>query len=378
MGKRKTAGRSKGSRNKGFWFRAGRGWYVTEGTSSIPLRDSDGLHIKSKQQEEEAEEAYHRYRTIRDQQTGSGSDTPLMVVCQRYLEYSSRNDSEATYDLRGGMLFDFCTGFPRRFWNSDEEKTAADRVHEGCGSLPVSQLTKADIDHWLAAHEGWKSNRAPVQAVKRALNWAVDRGLIPKNPIKGYKTDPEGRRETYFTDDQEAALYEHADPALRLAIKVMISTGARPVVELGSLEARHVHETDRGQQWRFPAEESKGRKEPRTIFVPEETAKIVRALIKERPAGKLFRDHNGKPWTNKTMRGRFYDLRRKLERRGIKLDEDACAYACRHTFAKRKLGEGKSLETLAGLMGNSPTICWKHYAQWVDSYTDPLWDAIGN
>ena len=116
MGKRKTTGRRKGSRNKGYWFRSRRGWYVTEGKSAVPLCDPDGHHIKSKRDEEETKEANYRYRAIRDQRKGDGDGTPLMEVCRQYLEFASKNSSEATYDLRGGMLFDFCTGFPRRFW----------------------------------------------------------------------------------------------------------------------------------------------------------------------------------------------------------------------------------------------------------------------
>jgi hypothetical protein len=57
---RKT-GRSKGSRNRGYWFRKARGWFVTEGRSAIPLCDVRGNHIKSADYAEEARDAYARY-----------------------------------------------------------------------------------------------------------------------------------------------------------------------------------------------------------------------------------------------------------------------------------------------------------------------------
>jgi len=65
---------------------------------------------------------------------------------------------------------------------------------------------------------------------------------------------------------------------------------------------------------------------------------------------------------------------------GMVLDKDACMYACRHAFAKRTLQgywtEKKcNVETLWHLMGNSLKICWEHYAQWCETYTDPLWDS---
>ena len=57
-------------------------------------------------------------------------------------------------------------------------------------------------------------------------------------------------------------------------------------------------------------------------------------------------------------------------------------HTCRHTFAKRILsgyytGESASIETLAGLMGNTPKVCWDQYAQWCDEYNEPLWAAVG-
>lgn len=36
-----------------------------------------------------------------------------------------------------------------------------------------------------------------------------------------------------------------------------------------------------------------------------------------------------------------------------------------------------NIEVLAGLMGNTPKVCWQHYAQWADQYVDPLWAALG-
>ena len=29
------------------------------------------------------------------------------------------------------------------------------------------------------------------------------------------------------------------------------------------------------------------------------------------------------------------------------------------------------------LLGNTPAVAWRHYAQWADAYNDPLWEALG-
>ena len=70
-------------------------------------------------------------------------------------------------------------------------------------------------------------------------------------------------------------------------------------------------------------------------------------------------------------------LKRKLAKNGIEMDEDACMYSCRHTYAKRTLqgywtGQPTNIETLSQLTRNSRDVCW---AQWCDTYTEPLWKS---
>jgi len=62
----KRTGRKWGTRNKGHWYRSGRGWYVTEGRSSIKLCDEHGQHLKDPDDEEEAKRAYARYILTKD------------------------------------------------------------------------------------------------------------------------------------------------------------------------------------------------------------------------------------------------------------------------------------------------------------------------
>jgi len=160
---------------------------------------------------------------------------------------------------------------------------------------------------------------------------------------------------------------------------VCIRTGARPDIEFASLEARHVEETPRGQRWRFPADESKGRQKERTIYIPEEIAEIVRGQLR-RHKGRVFRNEHGQAWTLDALESAFRRLKRRLQKKEVTPDEPFIPYTCRHTYAKRMLGgfwgAPVTLEVLAGLMGNTPAICWHHYAEWSQQYTDPFWTAI--
>jgi len=295
--------RRKRSHNRGYWFRAGRGWYVTEGKSSKPLLDNQGKHIKSADDREEAERAYARYLLGVDQQPARNGLT-VLEACQAYLDHIQSGHPE-TYRLRAGFLYDLCHGFPARFRNSKVQPGGKDRIHSGYSQKPVAELTRLDTEKWVKAHVAWKSPRAALQAVRRALNYCRESGLIPANPLKGLKVPKSGKRVAYLTPETEEAISRHARPALRLAVKVCIRTGARPDIEFASLEPRHVEETPRGQRGRFSAGESKGRIKERTIYVPEEIAQIVRQQIKRHRTGPVFRNESGEPWTLDALESAF-------------------------------------------------------------------------
>lgn len=378
MPKRKT-GRKKGSRTQGYWFRKGRGWVV--GPHKVPLKDADGNHIKSREAKEEAAAAYQLY-LLRSQRPSSGNDqTPVMEVCRLYLDHLARRpNGKSTYEMRRRFLFDFATGFPARFADCPEKATPKDRIHDGYGAKPVGELTIPDVEDWVSRHRGWTTNRAPVQAVRAAIMYAVKARRISANPIRGIRIDPPRERILYFTPDQEQAMYEHTKPAFRQALQVCVRTGARPIAEFGVLEARHVEETPQGQVWRFPPEQNKKRKGDRVIFVAPEIAEIVRQQMKEYPTGPLFRNSRGTPWKEATLKEGFKRLRERLKKKGIMLDPKATFYATRHTFAKRMLGgywgQATTLEILAGMMGNTPDVCYKYYSKWCEKYTDPMWAAV--
>jgi integrase len=225
--------------------------------------------------------------------------------------------------------------------------------------------------------------RIAIQSVKRAFNYGVEMGLIPSNPFKGFKAGVGGKRVTYFTDAQELAIYKFAPKPLALMVEVCIKTGARYGSEYACLTAKHVEETPSGMRWRFsPQEQKTGSKthKERVIYVPDKLADIVREQVKKHPTGVIFPNSHGTKWKLATVKENFSRLKKKLKNNGVVLDHDACMYSTRHTYAKRMLGGyyGKpvTLDVLAGLMGNTPQVCYEHYAKWCEAYTDPLFDAV--
>lgn len=356
-------GRRKGGRNKGYYYRKDRGWYTSDG---IPLEYPDGRRMRKKSiPQADLKAAYSRA-------TKRSAAPSILEVSTEYLNSIK---TPSTYETRSRTLFDFCYGLPGRFINNGKEPKPEDKIHKGYAELPADQLTKLDVTRWLQAHDWNGSRRTHIQAVKKALNHAVDIGLLEANPIKGYKTPKQNGRVTYITPEQEQALIEVANPALATAIKVLIRTGARPGCEFAALTAKHVTDSDQ-MLWTFEKEEGKNRR-LRVIYIQDpEIIEFVRERLDLK--GPIFRNSKGTPWKRNTLSRAFS---RAKEKTGIEFDKDACLYSCRHTYAKRILqgywsGQNQNIETLAKLMDNSPQVCRDHYLQWTDTYDQPLWDAV--
>ncbi len=389
---KKVQRRKKGGHNKGYFFRTGRGWYAVDGTRQVPLRYEDGVHIKdSKADDRDIREAHARFVLDRQQEAEVLNDTTVLDVSIAYLRHTKSNGAEKTHFDRADTLFDFCFGLPPEFRNKEgtapkrvsRKEMESKRFHAGFGRLAVRELTWTHIDTWLAEHENWGGGcRTRIQAVKRALNFGVERKLIEENPIKGYKVDRPNSRVTYITPEQEQACYRYANLTLTIAIRVCIRTGARFGAEFCKLEARHITDHSDRMEWVFKKNEEKTRRKTRTIRITDpEIMEIVRQQMKQNPDGPVFRNAMGTPWERRALSGRFRALKAKLKENGVELDADCCMYSCRHTFAKRVLqgfwtGRSTNIETLARVMGNTPQVCREHYLQWSETDNDHLWEAV--
>ena len=383
--------RPTGSRNVGYFFRQGRGWYTQIAEPAIDesgaprldargkplvkrrfqaLTDDNGKPLRSKATPRaEVKAAYQR--ATRGPVVAVDGVT-VQEVCDAYL--SKIRDDATTYAMRRDILFDFCTGFAP----SHRTSGAGDRIHAGYADRAVASLRPLDVDQWIQAHKKWQgSKRTKIQAVQRALNYGVESGLIEASPLKGYKVPKNTARVTYITPEQETALIAAAKPAMRLAIQVLIRTGARPGIEFAALTAKHVRDLGDKMEWVFQPRRTKTKKKLRTIRI---TDKAVIEAVRERMGNKgpIFRSSQGTPWKVRNLSHRFRLLRNKVAKT-IEFDDDCVLYSCRHTYAKRILqgywsGKPTNIETLARLMGNTPQVCQANYLQWSDSYEQPLWD----
>ena len=350
-------------------------WYYTEpGTKKrIPLFDEKGERIQGLDNREAARDALARIRLAnelsRPTPTNSGEWT-VARVCEVYLADLHQTATQDWANIVQRWLNDLC---------------------QFCGALRANEFQKKHLRTWLGRHKTWNPNtqRNVIAAVIAAFNFCCRFDDLDVNPVAGYKKPAATPRVTAFTPEEEKAIYETVDEYFGRFIKACMLTGARPYSELAKVTADHVVETPQGMYYLLKARTKDGQSghktgkktgKDRRIMLCDEMEEMTRELMKTAPKGSgipLFRSPRGKAWTKVNCVVRFCALRKELD-----LPADRCMYSCRHTFAKRTLsgyytGQPVTIEVLAGLMGNTPKVCWEHYAQWADQYIDPLWAALG-
>ena len=264
--------RKRGSRNLGFWFRKGRGWYV----GSDKLLNADGQHIKEAADRQAAEQAYHALRANGPAPESNGNGFTVREVCREYLKEAKAKASPQTYTLRKRLLYDFCEG--------------KKGIHKGYGNLPIADLIGLHVKQWLDAHKWNGSRRMAYQAVRRAFHYGKELGMVPESKTLSFKAGSVRKRKAYFDKAIEETIYATANRALADVIRALINTGCRPG-ELAQLEKRHIEDNNGRMVWRFaPTEHKTGSKtgRDRVVRVPSEIATLVKHRIKWQSGKRTF------------------------------------------------------------------------------------------
>ena len=210
------------------------------------------------------------------------------------------------------------------------------------GKRLVSELRPADVVTWMDGQAGWgQSTRHYVVGILRAcFKWAVKMGHVSINPATDVPRPPMRQREVVLTREQASALIgRERDPTFRDLLRALLWTGCRPN-EVYSMTADRV-DLD-GEVWRvLNKTRKKTGKNYRPVYLNDEALTLTRRLMKENPAGPLFRNRWGNAWQKGTVA-------RKLK----ELGGEAVAYSFRHLFATDLLEAGVPPHTVAELMGH--------------------------
>jgi integrase len=300
-------------------------------------------------------------------------NNPIRVVCEVFLHRMQPRLSEQSFSKY--------TRFLRKFVDETDPK----------GTTPVWQLTPQVVYDWFDRMRQvrvkpngrrckWGETTVGIVAkmLRTVFKWACLEGLIGTNPLlrlQAGRARSRGRESlTGRTPAERTANHRRilaaAPKAFRPFIVCLEATGARPG-ELANATAAdfdaglgaiiyHADHTRREGEFRH---KTAGRDKDRIIFLSGESLDIVRELAAEHPTGYLFRPSR-KPnrgrgrgkWVHHTICAYFKIIRDKV---GL---PRLTAYSYRHTFATAWLEQGKSVDVLAGLLGNTPAVIRKHYS----------------
>jgi len=221
------------------------------------------------------------------------------------------------------------------------------------GTIPLHELSTAHLIEYQAQRKAeGVSNRTvniEIGLIRKALNWAIDMGIIERHKVKKFPMLPESKRlHAYLTEEEVNRLFEVLkvqNPLLAYRMLFNILTGLRPK-EIAFLEWSDIDLTNRVLFVRSKPENQIKDREERAIPLCDSALKILEEVKALNPTGKYVFSRNGKP---------VISVKKQLERACIKagLNKKVFPYMLRHTFAVMCLKAGINIYDLKTLMGHS-------------------------
>lgn len=314
-----------------------------------------GKHVNLGPDQDEAFRRYHALMTDRKSSVPavqlSANGAPLLEdLFDDFLEWCRMHRSARTFESYKERL--------KSFWDELPDKT-----------LLARDLRPFHLQRWVDSHTTWNPGmkRGCLQGIQRALNWAVKQGLIERSPIAFMEKPPPGKRENVISQEHyERMLTLTHTQQFRDLITVCWETGCRPQ-EIWRVEKRHF-DAER-QRWVFPAQEAKGKRKIRIVYLTDVAIEICRRLALRHPEGPLFRNRDGVPWTRSASSLVFGRMKKHLKKKYALVD-------FRHTFVCRSLKNGVDPVTLSFLLGHADTSMLSRVYAHLDQDSRHLQDAL--
>ena len=309
-------------------------------------------------------------------EAASGAAT-VREVLAAYLDRVRKTRSPGTYEIRRRFLGDFAGHRPGAGRPMLGESPAAGLTHAAvyaflermAGTPRQARRRKRQERAGTTWNEG--SQRACVQSLSAAFGWAARSGLLGRNPLAGIEAPPARSRGAEAllgaTAEEAEAVHRRVLGAVpsshREFVQALRDTGARP----GELAAATAADFDpatgaivfRKAATRAPgrfSHKTAGKGKDRVILLSGATLEAARRNAAAHPSGPLFRRCGGQPFRKPHVLSAFAKARRVL---GL---PRLTAYSYRHQFATSMLMAGMDIDSLAGLMGNSPQVLRQHYS----------------
>jgi len=181
----------------------------------------------------------------------------------------------------------------------------------------MADLKPFHVQEWVDSYPDFSQTfcRNYFRSIKRCVSWACKQGYIDRDPVKGLEVPAGEHREVCIAKPEfEQMLSFIPEQCFRDLWEVTFQTGCRPQESL-RVEARHVDIAR--SRWVFPIKESKGKKQPRIVYLSPQAEEVTKRLTKQHPDGGLFRNSCGRPWTTEAVNCAFDRLQHRMGRKAM-------------------------------------------------------------
>lgn len=265
----------------------------------------------------------------------------VVVLLDKFLQWTQKNRAPATFDWYKMILQSFINHLPNPKILAEEIKP----YHNA---------------EWVEGKSSNTYKRNAMQAVQRAFKWSARQGYIDRSPIEYLEKPTPESRDNCPTQADYDAMMKYATEPFKSMLEFAYETGARPQ-EAVRMETRHIQ----GDMVISPANESKGGKRKRIIYLTDRAKEIIQG----RPEGYVFKNRNGNQWNHAAVKCRMRNISKKT-------GKHFALYDIRHFFATRMLEAGLGHITVAKLMGHADATMLARVYQHIGEANDYLIEQL--
>ena len=236
----------------------------------------------------------------------------------------------------------------------DVTRREIERLRDAIAAGRAALIGKTETQRAKSRATGGEGAAArTLRTLSIAFSYAVERGYIPINPVRGVKTTPDKSRERFLSGRELERLghvleTSNENPAAIAIIRLLLLTGCRHG-EIAGLKWSEV-DLDRGF---LRLSDSKTGK--RQIYLSEQAADVLRQVHRFAGSPWVFPATSGEGH----FRGTGGIWIRIRQRAGL---EDVRLHDLRHTFASQAINGGAPIEVIAELLGHKDTRTTRRYA----------------
>lgn len=335
---------------KPFFRKQTRCWYV---------KGPDGEFIRLDPDENKAFKIWEKMRQLAEYDS---PDATIEAICEAFLlAIQRKTPSDERYKKITSLCKSFCL---------DVGPTKRARDVSADDVLSWMSSPKQDEKTWSVARQ-----RDAGQIVKRAIRWAIEKGLIPTSDVMSVRFEEPEPRDSLISYDIHKSLVLESRSQRRsrpfgLVLIALWNSGARPI-QVREVTAWHVNENG---EWVFSSHKTSKKTKRKLVVRPTPClATLIKILVAARPSGNLFLTSQGLPWTKDGIVRRLDRMKTKL---GIQ--SDVTAYSYRHTFATDSLLAGVDIVQVAELLNHSDIAMVAKVYGHIGKFGEPLRKAAAD